>query len=101
LDTAIRSGLAAAGHDKESGVGLYDGAGILYETNRDPALAAKMLEDYLANCPKSEEAPAFIAHIRLGWLMQQMGDAAGAQQFAVAAAMANGYRPSQEQGLKH
>ncbi|MGH9562195.1 MAG: tetratricopeptide repeat protein, partial [Terracidiphilus sp.] len=65
MDAAIHACLAAAGRDKESGVGLYDGAGILYETNRDPALAAKMLDDYLANCPKSEEAPAFIAHVRL------------------------------------
>lgn len=102
MDAAIHSASAAAGHDKESGIGLYDGAGILYETNRDPALAAKMLEEYIANCPKSEEAPVFIAHIRLGWLMQQMGDAAGAkQQFATAAAMASGYSPSKEKGSKH
>ncbi len=101
MDAAIRAGFAAAGHDKQSGVGLYDGAGILFETNRDPGLAARMLEDYLANCPKSEEAPAFIAHVRLGWLMQQLGDVAGArQQFAEAATMASGYGPSQEQGLK-
>jgi tetratricopeptide (TPR) repeat protein len=101
MDTAIRAGYAAAGHDKESGVGLYDGAGILFETNRDPALAVKMLEDYLANCPKSEEAPAFVAHVRLGLLMQRLGDAAGArQQFAASAAMASGYGPSQEQALK-
>lgn len=102
MDAAIRACFAAAGHDKESGVGLYDGAGILYETNRDPALAAKMLEDYLANCPKSEEAPTFIAHVRLGWLMQELGDGAEArQQFAAAAAMASEYVPSQEQGSKH
>lgn len=102
MEAAIRSCYAAAGHDKESGIGLYDGAGILFETSRDPALAAKMLEDYLANCPKSEEAPAFIAHLRLGWLKQQMSDAAGArQQFAAAAAMAAGYLPSKEQGPKH
>lgn len=102
MEAAIRSCYTAAGRDKESGIGLYDGAGILFETSRDPALAAKMLEDYLANCPKSEEAPAFIAHLRLGWLKQQMGDAAGArQQFAAAAAMAGEYLPSREQGPKH
>ncbi len=101
VDAAIHACFAAAGHDKDSGVGLYDGAGILIETNRDPGLAAKMLEDYLANCPKSEEAPAFIAHVRLGLLMQQMGDAAGArQQFAAASAMASQYRPAQEQASK-
>ncbi len=97
VDAAIHSCVAAAARDKHSGVGLYDGAGILIETHRDPGLAAKMLEDYLAGSSKSEEAPAFIAHVRLGRLKQQMGDAAGAQrEFAAAAAMAREYNPAQD-----
>jgi hypothetical protein len=97
LDAAINSCVSAAAQDKHSGVGLYDGAGILIETNRDPALAAKMLEDYLAGSSKSEEAPAFIAHVRLGRLKQELGDAAGAQQeFAAAAAIAHEYNPAQD-----
>lgn len=101
FDAAIHGCVASAGRDRDSGVGLYDGAGLLIETNRDPGLAAKMLEDYLANSPKSEEAPVFVARVRLGRLMQQMGDAAGArQQFAAAAAMASEYHPAQEQALK-
>jgi tetratricopeptide (TPR) repeat protein len=96
VDAAIQSCVTAAARDKHSGVGLYDGAGILIETKRNPALAAKMLEDYLAGSSKSEEAPAFIAHARLGQLKQQLGDAAGAQQeFAAATAMAREYNPAQ------
>jgi predicted Zn-dependent protease len=102
FDAAIRSCFASAGRDKDSGIGLYDGAGVLIETGRDPALAAKMLEEYLSNLPKSEEAPAFVARVRLAKLLQQMGDTTGArQQFAAAAAMASEYRPAREQALKH
>jgi tetratricopeptide (TPR) repeat protein len=97
VDAAIQNCVSAAARDKHSGVGLYDGAGILIETKRNPALAAKMLEDYLAGSSKSEEAPAFIAHARLGQLKQQLGDAAGAQQeFAAATAMAREYNPAQD-----
>jgi len=95
LDAAIQSCVSAAARDKQSGVALYDGAGILIETNRNPALAAKMLEDYLAGSSKSEEAPAFVAHVRLGHLKQKLGDAGGAkQEFAAAAAMAHEYNPA-------
>jgi tetratricopeptide (TPR) repeat protein len=96
FDAAIQSSVTAAARDKHSGVGLYDGAGILIETNRNPALAAKMLEDYLAGSSKSEEAPAFIAHARLGQLKQKLGDSDGAkQEFAAATAMAREYNPAQ------
>ncbi len=97
LDAAIQSCVSAAARDKHPGVALYDGAGVLIDSNRDPALAAKMLEDYLAGSSKSEEAPAFVAHARLGRLKQQLGDAAGAkQEFAAAAAMAREYNPPQD-----
>ncbi len=100
LDTAINNCVSAAARDKHSGIGLYDGAGVLIAANRNPQLAATMLEDYLAGSSKSEEAPAFIAHIRLARLKQQLGDAAGAQrEFAAAAAMAREYNPAQD--LKH
>ncbi len=100
MESAIQSCASAAARDKHSGVGLYDGAGILIETNRDPALAARMLEDYLSGSSKSEEAPAFVAHIRLGRLKRALGDGAGAQrEFAAAAAMAREYNPAQD--LKH
>lgn len=96
LDTAIDNCMSAAARDKHPGIALYDGAGVLIAVRRNPALAAKMLEDYLAGSSKSEEAPAFIAHARLGQLKQQLGDAAGTQQeFAAATALAREYNPAQ------
>lgn len=97
FDAAIQSCASAAAKDNHSGVGLYDGAGLLIENNRNPALAAQMLESYLAGSSKSEEAPAFIAHARLGQLKQQLGDANGAkQEFAAATTMAREYNPAQD-----
>jgi tetratricopeptide (TPR) repeat protein len=95
METAIHS--AAAAHDKSPSAALYDGAGILIETHRDPASAAKMLQDYLASPWKTEEGPAFIAHIRLARLKQQLGDPAAAQrEIAAAAALAHEYNPAQD-----
>ncbi len=97
METAVHNAANAAARDKQGGVALYDGAGVLIEAGRDPAFAAKMLEDYLANSSKTEEGPAFIAHIRLGRLKQQLGDATGAQrEFAAASALAHEYNPAQD-----
>jgi len=97
MEAAVQSCANTATHERNSGVALYDGAGILIETNRNPAFAAKMLESYLASPAKAEEAPAFIAHGRLGRLKQQMGDAGGAKrEFAAAYALAHAYRPPQD-----
>jgi tetratricopeptide (TPR) repeat protein len=96
LDNAIQNCVAAAAKAKDTGVPLYDGAGVLIEANRNPSLAAQMLENYLSGSSKSEEAPAFIAHIRLSHLRQQLGDAAGAQsELAAASAMAHEFQPAQ------
>jgi len=93
METAIHIGEIAADRDKVSGLALYDGASVLIETHRDPTLAAKMLEDYLAGSSKTEEAPAFVAHIRLARLKDQLGDAAGAsRERAAALALANNYK---------
>jgi len=97
LDAAIQNCMAAAAKDKGGGVGLYDGAGVLIAAKRNPQLAAQMLESYLSGSSLTEEAPAFIAHIRLARLKQQLGDAAGAQQeFATAASLAKEFDPSQD-----
>ena len=96
LDTAINNCISAAARDKHPGIGLYDGAGVLIAANRNPQLAATMLEDYLAGSSKSEDGPAFIAYARLGQLKQKLGDAAGAQQaFAAATALAREYNTAQ------
>ena len=80
MDAAIHSIVTTAAHDQQAGVALYDGAGLLIESNRDPALAAAMLDNYLASSSKTEEAPAFIAHLRLARLKEQLGDPAAADQ---------------------
>ena len=99
LDWAIHNCVNLAERDKHAGVALYDGAGVLMESHRDPALAAKMLEDYLAGSSKTEEAPAFVAHLRLARLKEQLGDAAsGKRERAAALALAHEYRPAQEFG---
>ena len=96
LDAAIQKCVAAAAKNKNSGVGLFDGAGVLISAKRNPSLAAQMLENYLSNSSLSEQAPAFIAHIRLSRLKQQLGDAAGAKsELDIAAQMAREFNPSQ------
>ena len=95
LDSAIHNSVSAAEKDKHPGVALYDAAGVLTESKRDPALAAKLLEEYLAANSKSEEAPAFEAHLRLAGLKKQLGDAAGAQrEVAAALQLAHDYKPA-------
>jgi len=97
MEWAIHNCVNAAERDKHAGAALYDGAGVLSEANRDPALAARMLEDYLASSSKTEEAPAFEAHFRLARLKAQLGEAGSAQRERVAAlALAHDYKPEQE-----
>jgi tetratricopeptide (TPR) repeat protein len=95
MENAIRSCVSAEARDKSSSVALFDGAGILTEAQRDPSLAAKMLSDYLASSSKTEDAPAFEAHVRLARLKKQLGDSAGAQrEKAAALALAHDYKPA-------
>jgi tetratricopeptide (TPR) repeat protein len=97
MESAVRSGENAAERDKHAGVALYNGASVLIETKRDPALAARMLEEYLAVSVKTEEAPAFVAHTWLARLKQQLGDtAAASRERAAALALAHDYKPALE-----
>ena len=97
MESALRSGENAAQRDKHAGVALYNGASVLIETRRDPVLAAKMLEEYLAVSVKTEEAPAFVAHTWLARLKQQLGDtAAASRERATALALAHDYKPALE-----
>jgi tetratricopeptide (TPR) repeat protein len=100
MEAAVHSGEMAAERDKaesaHAGEALYDGASLLSETHRDPALAAKMFDDYLAGSAKTEEAPAFEAHLRLARLKDQLGDpAAASRERAAAQALANDYKPAE------
>lgn len=97
METAIRSGVNAASRDPHSSVALYDAAGVLIMAKRNSALAAKLLQDYLASPWRTEEAPAFVAYSRLALLQRELGDAANAQMSQAAAfEMARDYQPAQD-----
>lgn len=97
LDAAIQSGAKAAERDKHAGVALYNGASVLIRADRNRALAAKMLGDYLASTSMTEEAPAFVAHTRLASLKAKLGDKAGAvRERSAALALAHDYKPAQD-----
>jgi hypothetical protein len=54
-----------------------------------------LFEEYLAGDSKSEEAPAFEAHLRLARLKKQLGDEAAAQrEVAAALELAQDYKPA-------
>jgi tetratricopeptide (TPR) repeat protein len=97
MDAAIASCEAAVDRDPHAGVALYDAAGALIASEREPALAARLLEKYLNGPGRSEEAPAFVAYVRLARLKDKLGDAAGAKQAqAQALALAHTYTPEQD-----
>lgn len=101
MESAVHNIINSAVHDNHAGVALYDGAGVLTKANRDPQLAAEMLNDYLASPAKSEEAPAFVAYTRLARLDAQLGDTAEAQrQRAAAIALAHDYKPALDPALQ-
>jgi tetratricopeptide (TPR) repeat protein len=97
MEAAIHNAMAAALRDKQESVALYDGAGLLIEAKRNPTLAATLLDDYLAAPSKTEDAPAFVAHLRLARLKAQLGDAAAAERERTAALdLAHEYKPAQD-----
>ena len=74
---------------------MFNGATVLIKGKRNLALAAKMLEEYLANFPKTEEAPAFQAHTQLARVKAQLGDKDGArQEKAAALSLAHDFKPA-------
>jgi hypothetical protein len=92
---ALHTGMEAdAKAAKPHGPALVDGAGILSRHQREPQLAAQLLQLYLASPNQSADAPAFQVHVQLSRLLEQQGDHAGAQeQIAAAAALARDYHP--------
>lgn len=95
MEDAIRNCQAAAARDPHAAVALYDAAGVLIRVKRDPELAAKLLQEYLASPGKTEEAPAFVAEARLARLQQQLGEASSAQMAQAAAfELAREYDPA-------
>ena len=95
MEETVEIGYRAAQHDHHAGVALFNGASVLARGKRNLALAAKMLEEYLANYPRTEEAPAFVAYTRLARLKAQLGDKNGAWQARTAALnLAHDYKPA-------
>jgi predicted Zn-dependent protease len=107
MEAAIHSAMTAAQHDKGAAIAFYDTAGVLIEARQDKAgqveskpqdaqLAATLLETYLASPNKTEDGPAFKAHLRLARLKAQLGDKAAAErERAAALALAHDYKPAQ------
>lgn len=96
MDNAVRAGYAAAERDETAAVALFNGASVLIKANRDPELAKKLLQAYLASPAQTEEAPAFVAHVWLARLLAQSGDKQDAQRERQAAlSLANSYKPAQ------
>jgi tetratricopeptide (TPR) repeat protein len=98
MDSALLSGKAAADRDRpHSAVAMFNGASVLIKANQNPALAIKLLQEYLASTNQTEEAPAFVAHTWLARLYRQTGDAEGAARERTAAlTLASTYRPAQD-----
>ena len=97
LQDAVENGIRAAQKDRRAGVALFNGASALTRANRQPEVAAKMLEDYLNAPVKTEEAPAFVAHVKLAKLKAQLGDKNAAwRERSAALALAHDYRPAEE-----
>ena len=95
MEAAVVTGYRLAQHDRGAGIALFNGAAVLKGGKRNLALAAKMLEEYLADYPKTEEGPAFEAHTRLAQLKAQLGDKNGAiEHRAEALKLAHDYKPA-------
>lgn len=95
MDAAVQSGLKAAQGDSSANVALFNAASMLNRCNRNLELAARLFREYLAGSPKTEEAPAFVAHTRLARIESQLGDLSGARQERAAALdLAHDYEPA-------
>ena len=95
MNAALHTGVKAEQSDRQASVALFNGASMLARSNRDPALAVKMFEDYLSSPVKNEDAPAFVAYTRLARVEASLGDLAAARrERAAALELAHSYRPA-------
>lgn len=95
MESAVENGYRSAQHDRLAGVALYNGASVLIKGKRNLELAKKMLQEYLANYPRSEEGPAFEAYTRLAKVNAQLGDKNGAWLARTEALrLAHDYQPA-------
>ncbi len=78
---------------------LMDGAGMLFRTGRNDAMATRLVRRYLASATV-EEWPAFKAHYLLGELLEKQGDRSNAEaEYHTALTMAHTFNRAQ-QGLQ-
>jgi len=74
---------------------LFDSASLLLRVNRNLPLAAALLQRYIEQGEKSEDAPVFQAQYLLGQVLERTGDAAGAKKaYQAARASASDFAPA-------
>jgi tetratricopeptide (TPR) repeat protein len=75
---------------------LMDGASILLRTNRDHAMAVRLIKKYLST-ETVEAGPAFKAHYILGQLLEKQGDRqSAAEEYRASLKLAHTYPRAQE-----
>jgi tetratricopeptide (TPR) repeat protein len=95
MDAAVQKGWSLGQQEKHAAVALNNGASVLIKANRNLALAAKMLDAYLASPMKTEEAPAFTAHVQRARVAAKMGNTATAKRERdTALTLAKEYKPA-------
>lgn len=74
---------------------LVDSASLLLRVNRNLPLAAALLQRYINEGEKSEDAPLFRAQYILGQILERMGDTSGAKKaYQIASANASDFAPA-------
>jgi tetratricopeptide (TPR) repeat protein len=95
MDAALQTGIKAAKADPQACAALFNAGSTLVEANRTLPLASKMFEDYLACPSKSEDAPAFVADVRLAQIDAKSGDISRSRHDRAAALkLARDYKPA-------
>lgn len=96
-EDAVAQVQAAIAADRRKDAALVDAASILISAKRRPDLAENLLRAYLNSDAKSDAAPAFQVHVKLGKLLKKQSDTTGARrEFAAALALAPDYVPAQK-----
>ena len=76
---------------------LLDSADLLLRANRNPAMAAQLVRQYLASDSPSERFPYFQAHFVLGKALEKQGDTQGAaREYREALALASNFPPARD-----
>ena len=91
MQDAIKHAISADGSNRV----LMQAAEVLNRSKRDIPQAVELLHQYLSS-PTVEDAPAFKAHYLLGTIYEEQGNnAAAAQEYRSALALAKGYTLAQ------